>query len=188
MNHTTLLNLIADKYRFKTYLEIGVQDPRNNFERINCAKKTGVDPVAMSPKIWEGTSDAFFEQNTKLFDLVFIDGLHHADQVKKDFDNSLEVLNEYGFIVIHDCLPKDEVTSLVPRESKMWHGDVYKFIMTLCQYDGIEFTTYDFDNGCCVVRRKAGKSGVQSDVELTWESYLANGKKIMNISNGPINI
>ena len=30
------------------------------------------------------------------FDLIFIDGLHHADQVKRDFENSLRCLNDNG--------------------------------------------------------------------------------------------
>ena len=40
------------------------------------------------------------------FDIIFIDGLHEYDQVKKDIVNSLKFIDEKGFILIHDLLPE----------------------------------------------------------------------------------
>ena len=51
------------------------------------------------------TSDAFFLQNKQLFDLIFIDGLHHSHQVLRDINNALRWLSPSGTIVLHDCNP-----------------------------------------------------------------------------------
>ncbi len=49
-------------------------------------------------------SDLFFKQNSKTFDLIYIDGNHRAPQVKKDLDNSLKILNNNGILIIDDYL------------------------------------------------------------------------------------
>ena len=36
-------------------------------------------------------------QNLKINDIIFIDGLHHYEQVKKDIFNSLEILVEWDY-------------------------------------------------------------------------------------------
>ena len=81
----------VDHYQYQDYLEIGTY--KN--ELFNQAVKwfpnaIGVDPV-------EGgtlrmTSDAFFSNNSAYFDIVFVDGLHEANQVFKDVHNALEWL------------------------------------------------------------------------------------------------
>ena len=52
------------------------------------------------------TSDEYFSKFKDKFDIIFIDGLHHYEQVKKDIFNSLEILNSNGIILMHDCLKK----------------------------------------------------------------------------------
>ena len=133
-HHTQLLNYLIERYGLKSYLEIGVQNPANNFDKINCPYKEGVDPeIKRRGDLFDMTSDKYFEMipEYRFFDLIFIDGLHHADQVKRDFENSLRCLNDNGFIVIHDTLPDEEQYTTVPRQTKKWFGDVYKFAMTL---------------------------------------------------------
>jgi predicted O-methyltransferase YrrM len=41
----------------------------------------------------------------KKFDLVYIDGMHTYDQIKKDITNYLPIINEGGFIAGHDFHP-----------------------------------------------------------------------------------
>ena len=43
-HHTQLLNVLIKKHNLKSYLEIGVQNPANNFDKIECDSKVGVDP------------------------------------------------------------------------------------------------------------------------------------------------
>lgn len=189
MNHTQLLNHLISKHNLKSYLEIGVRTTEQNFDKIRCEGKIGVDPAytGTDARIWKYTSDEFFEKvQPKYFpkiDLIFIDGLHHSDQVQRDFSNSLRCLTDDGFIVIHDCLPEERITTCVPRGSqKIWHGDVYKFTMNLQSYDGIDFLTYDFDCGCCVVWKDSSKKGTET-VDTSWENYKLNGRKLMRVTN-----
>lgn len=182
-HHSELLNYLAGKIKARRYLEIGVQNPKNNFDKINVPIKIGVDPLPVCDRagLKNTTSDQFFSNNTENFDLVFIDGLHHADQVKRDFDNSLKFLNEGGFILIHDTLPDNEQSSLVPRETRVWYGDVYKFAMTLPQYSGIDFCTLDMDCGCTIVWRSNRDSEPTYYDEITWELYEKYKNGFLNI-------
>jgi len=51
------------------------------------------------------TSDDFFKKNlNEKFDLIYIDGDHHADNVLRDARNSFKLLNRGGFIVFDDFL------------------------------------------------------------------------------------
>ncbi|HVZ98565.1 MAG TPA: class I SAM-dependent methyltransferase [Chitinophagaceae bacterium] len=183
-HHTELLNALVEKYNLTSYLEIGVQDPKNNFDKINTPFKTGCDPnVVGDSRIYNSTSDEMFFVLKQKFDLIFIDGLHHAYQVKIDFENSLRCLNDNGFILIHDCLPQNFQGTVVPRQTKIWWGDVYKFCMTLRSYSGIDFVTYDIDHGCCLVWKDKSKTGFLLPVTLNWETYCSLGKDVMKMKN-----
>src|SRR5690554_506926 len=103
---TDLLNFLAERYNLQRYLEIGVQHSAQNFDKIKCPHKIGIDPDPGAGANYCMTSDEWFrkyltemwwvEENNLLGwspDLVFIDGLHTAEQVKKDFENVLRVIH-----------------------------------------------------------------------------------------------
>lgn len=183
MNHTQLLNYLADEYKLESYLEIGLQNAANNFFKIKCQIKCSVDPDPAANAMFDCTSDEFFKVNTTQFDLIFIDGLHHADQVERDFNNSLKCLSDGGYIVLHDTLPDEEQFTIVPRQTKKWFGDVYKFAMKLHTIPGIYFVTYLFDCGCTVVWKDKTKKGNKKKVDTSWANYKLNGRKLMNVSD-----
>ena len=184
--HTALLNYLVDRHGLKSYLEIGVQNPANNFDKVKAQAKVGVDPeVKDDIRVYEGTSDDYFigygqEEDKRTYDLIFIDGDHTKEQVKRDFENSLNCLNQNGFIVIHDTLPLNEQGTRVPRETKQWWGDVYKFAFELNLYPGIDFCTYDFDNGCTVVWKTDKDLSIMQLPEVDYEFYL-NNKHLLRI-------
>ena len=156
MTRTDLINHLIQKHRLKSYLEIGLQDSKQNFDKIECEFKRSVDPDPNAKAGFCMTSDNFFYQLKKnhpdvSYDIVFIDGLHTAEQVKKDFENALQVLSPNGFIVLHDCNPLKEEHTIVPRPTKTghWNGDVFRFAMQLA-ITGVEFIVVDIDNGCGV--------------------------------------
>ena len=68
-------------------------------------------------EIFRGTSDNFFLRNKIKFDLIYIDGNHLYEYVKRDISNSLKYLNINGIIVLDDYLVKgwwqDGVTKAV---------------------------------------------------------------------------
>jgi hypothetical protein len=91
------------------YLEIGVEYGLT-FTNVHFLDKTGVDP---DPKFETEdkdslkllTSDDFFEKNEKIFDVIFIDGMHQCEYVLKDVNNSIKCLSDNGVIFIDDILP-----------------------------------------------------------------------------------
>src|ERR1035437_5139881 len=107
---TELINLLFEKYKFKTYLEIGVQVPSRNFDKINAVLKHSVDPNPNIRYTYNMTSDEFFGNciETQKYDVIFIDGMHTMEQAYKDVINSIKHLNDNGFIVMHDFNPPTE--------------------------------------------------------------------------------
>jgi hypothetical protein len=100
------------------------------------------------------SSDVFFE--TVKFEnkmaLIFIDGDHMYEQVKKDFENSLKVLHPNGFIFMHDTSPKDE-TWLTPSTC----GTVYKLRREIEANPDFELFTFHrtaWEVGLSMIRRK----------------------------------
>ena len=187
-NHTQLLNALIEKHNLKSYLEIGVQKPANNFDKVNVEHKSGVDPAIQDTcgpgfHLCSMTSDNYFKFSERIFDLIFIDGLHHADQVKRDFENSLRCLSDNGFIVIHDVLPENEEGTKVPRETKKWWGDVYKWAMSIASYP-VNYITFNIDNGCMLVWKN--KKRIESPTHKfpeSWESYKEVGYNLMNVTS-----
>lgn len=180
-HHTQLLNLIAHKIGAKVYIEIGVYNPDHNFNHIEVPEKIGVDPDPNSAATFKMSSDMFFfssNRRGKKADLIFIDGLHHADQVKQDIENAWIALNPGGVIVLHDCNPPTESTTCVPRgKQREWCGDVYR---TVCRIASPGFFTMDFDYGCTVIRK--GKDPlVFHNQELTWEIFNTGRKVLLNL-------
>ena len=141
------LEYIHRKLKPKKYIEIGV---RNGVSIVMANKKTsciGIDPVPdikvkLTPKttIYSLTSDEFFEQNpvgselTKNIDFAFIDGMHLFDFVLRDFINVEKCCHSKSVIVLHDTMPKDEITARRDRCTDFWTGDVYKMILILKKY------------------------------------------------------
>lgn len=180
MKRTDIINHLAKKVRAQNYLEIGVWNGVN-FNNVAVPNKIGVDPDPESPATLHMTSDDFFAQNTQKFDLIFIDGLHHADQVEKDILNSLAVLNEGGAIVCHDMSPAEEAHQVIPFESGVWNGDCWKAFVRIRGYrDDLDMFTVDTDYGCSVIRR--GKQDLlKVKGELTFKKLEKNRKEWLNL-------
>jgi len=191
-HHTQLLNALIEKYGLKMYLEIGINNPNGNYNKINLPVqcKVGVDPCldGVKDNLLPIDSDTFFKMQTDVFDLIFLDGLHHSDQIKKDFENALACLSDNGFIVIHDVLPENEEGTKVPRDTKQWWGDVYKWAMTVVDYR-LEFKTFNIDNGCMLVQKKPiGWNGdefvnLPIPVEPNWENFNLHKQRLLRITN-----
>ncbi len=62
----------------------------------------------------------FIRQDIKI-DILFIDGDHSYDGVKKDFDLYSTILSEKGIIIIHDTDSEYEETFVISEDSKKDH-------------------------------------------------------------------
>ena len=180
MNRTTLINHLVRKTRAKSYLEIGVWNGAN-FQQISCKYKIGVDPDPESPATLKITSDEFFDNNKETFDIVFIDGLHHADQVEKDILNALKVLNEGGTIVCHDMSPAEEAHQVTPFNGGIWNGDCWKAFVKLRQErSDLSMLTIDTDYGCAIIKR-GHQELLKIDDEVNYANFDKNRKNWLNL-------
>lgn len=185
MTRIEIINSLIKKNGYKTYLEIGVNTPAQpgySHTSIEVETKHGVDPAVDTT--FKMTSDDFFAQNTNTYDIVFVDGLHIFDQAHRDIVNALKFLNENGTIVVHDCLPRREITQRPVRASSVWHGDVWKAILKLrMENPDIEIYTINADEGCAIIRK-----GHQELFKTTFSGHLysydffkKNKKEILNL-------
>jgi len=100
---------LQQTFHYRSYLEIGCfTNATFNIMKNMFQLAIGVDPN--QGVIHSMTCDEFFATNQFTFDIVFIDGFHHSDQVAKE--NSLRVLNPGGTIVMHDCNPTTKISQL----------------------------------------------------------------------------
>jgi len=181
-----VINFLIGKHGLESYLEIGVQDYYSNFEKIKIKNKVSVDPYPRNLCDFVATSDEFFNQidSSDMYDIIFIDGLHHSKQVVRDIYNSLDHLRGGGFIVIHDCLPKTEHNQIVPDHGAEWTGDVWKaFVHFRCSYPHFSMYTVDTDWGCGIITngyQTVYNNGVVPE-NLNWEHYNSNRNEMMNV-------
>jgi len=176
-----LIEHLDNKYNFSNYLEIGCNDDEL-FSRIKIKNKIGIDPViGGNMKI---TSDDFFMQNKLKFDCVFIDGLHIYDQVKRDIVNSSEFLNDNGFILVHDCLPRSISNQAVPRYKLTWNGDVWKAIVDLRRDPNLEIFTCLADEGISIIQNKKNSNILKiykKISEIKFKDFYYNHQEYMRI-------
>lgn len=178
-----LINYLIKKNNYSNYLEIGC-DENQLFSKVQIKNKIGVDPV--SGGNIRKTSDDFFLNNNKKFDIVFIDGLHEYQQVKKDIINSVNCLNEDGLILIHDCMPKSLDEQAVPRFKMNWNGDVWKAIVDIRQQANLDTFTCEIDEGIGIIKKSKNSSILKIDKpinKLKFKDYYYNYKEYLRIIN-----
>ena len=127
INRSTVTRFIAQAFHVGSYLEIGVNDG-GTFNIISAHKKVGVDPKG-PPATHKMTSNEYFQQNTDLFDLILVDGLHTYDQTNTDMFMSFKRLNKYGWMVvddIHPTFPMQANPTYVQEGTIGWQGECYK--------------------------------------------------------------
>jgi hypothetical protein len=202
MNRTDVINIYAKKIDAQSYLEIGVRIAKDNFDNIKVPVKVGVDPGTEG--FFEGThkmtSDEYFSINTDTFDLIFIDGLHEREQVSRDIENSLNILNENGVIICHDMNPKmkehqllnnntvrqkyvKEQKELGNEEYGFWTGDCWKSFVHLRSYrSDLEMFVIDTDFGVGVIK-KGSQTTIKIPQELTYEYLESNRKTCLNLKS-----
>lgn len=185
MERFDVINYLIQKRGYKSYLEIG-HNSGYNFRKINASRKISVDPDdTLAKPIFKGTSNAFFKQNDEKFDIIFVDGLHHAEQVYKDIVNSLKALNDGGIIVCHDMLPPTKEHAAVPRIQQIWNGDCYKaFVQIRTERNDLLMRTIDTDWGLGLIQKLNEPTEYQfttKGLEINFDNYFKNRNQWMNV-------
>ena len=190
MNRYDIINLLIKKHGYDSYLEIGVEGGES-FDRVNCKTKHGVDPNS-DKATFKVESNTFFNMlaDAVEYDIVFIDGLHVAEQAKLDIKNALRHLDYQGAIVVHDCNPPTAWHQRSYEEflkhPYQWNGDVWKAVVEIRRsLDNINVDVVDTDWGCAVITYNDMENTdllVAPPMEdLTYEMLEANRKEWLNL-------
>jgi len=145
-----------------SYLEIGVEHGET-FKGVHFTNKCGVDPDPKfkHPDLNLASSDDFFATNHRSYDVIFIDGMHQAEYILRDINNSIKCINKSnGVLILDDILPISHKEQLkIPAKHYYengilkygepgWTGDVWKVVyyMLLHFNDHFKFSYYNHPN------------------------------------------
>lgn len=178
-------------YNNPSYLEIGCSKDENFRQVLNAGVEYAicVDPVEGGTH--RMTSDDFFLQNDKQFDVIFVDGLHTGEQAYIDVLNALAFLKPNGTIIIHDCNPRSEIIQGPQGAFPFWSGDVWRAAVALRLMEGIEIVIGDFDFGVGVIRRRPNthklpidwiiKLAVDPIFSLSYDEFAGNRELLVRL-------
>ena len=84
--------------------ELIVNNTESNFDyNINMCKNSN------KIQVHKITSDEFFKTNTKTYNIIYIDGSHECDYIKRDMINSFRFLKPNGIMWMDDYLGGDSI-------------------------------------------------------------------------------
>lgn len=198
MTRFEIINKLIVKHNFKSYLEIGVRDIDDCFDKIVCPIKNSVDPgheLINNFAEYKYTSDTFFTlldnnelniSSTYKWDIIFIDGLHISTQVFNDIVNSFNHLSENGIIILHDCNPpelwharEDYYVDGVPFD---WNGTVWKTIYKLrATRPDLFVCTVDTDWGVGIIKRGQQECCDFNNFFYEYREFEKNRKNHLNL-------
>ena len=193
-----IINYFIEKNNYLNYLEIGVRAPQACFNRIIASHKDAVDPAPLQPGEinYPVTSDEFFqllENNPEIkYDIIFIDGLHLYEQVKKDISNSLNHLTDNGTIVMHDCSPpsihhqRTNYGDYSTPAGSDWNGTTWRaFVELRCTNPNLNMSVVDTDYGVGIIQKGNQQVWDKENIEtcMTYEYLDKNRKDLLNLFN-----
>ena len=182
------------------YLEIGVRNPGDNYDHIKSNIKYSVDPgieFKENPVDFKMTSDEFFKKlkddavldKNILFDVIFIDGLHLAEQVDRDIKNALDFIKEDGFVVLHDCNPpsewhaRDQHNYRLSPAGNNWNGTTWKAFLKWRSNPKLHSCCIDTDWGVGIISKAVdiGKSYSGTNAFFEYSNFKENRVSQLNL-------
>lgn len=206
---SSIINHLINKFKCKSYLEIGVNDGLN-FNKINIDYKIGIDPEPSkyidNKHLFLMNSDEFFEyidtelgnniENNnisknknienikKKYDIIFIDGCKNENQILKDINNSLNHLNENGFILLKNCNPPNKI--YVKKDynngnNNYWIGDAW-MVYTKLRISNPNLLMYvlncEFGLGLIM---KGSQRNIKLNIDFNYSQFAENKEYYLNI-------
>ena len=200
MDRIEIINLVSNKFGYEKYLEIGLRNPEECFYKIQCREKNSVDPgfeTDQNLAEYKYTSDSFFslldsgdldKPSDYKWDLIFIDGLHTADQVERDILNSINHLSEKGSIVLHDCNPPEEEYARAEYYNfntpagGIWNGTVWKSIYKFRSLrPDLDICVADCDWGVGIIKKGNQKMCEFINPYYEYSVFSKNRKEHLNL-------
>jgi hypothetical protein len=186
MRKSDLLNALAAKRDYRSYLEIGTPFTGNEFGRVTSPTLSirhrlaywcghDVDKQAATFRRDDLVLDAReFAAGSAKYDLIFVDSFHTYECSMRDLLLARALLTDRGTIVVHDCNPHDEDLASPTYRPGSWCGATYAaFIDFMLNSSDLVHCTIDEDVGLGVIRRGSQRP-YDEDLKQIWEHFRAN--------------
>ena len=129
------------------------------------------------------------EKCVQMFDrelLIFIDGLHLAQQAIKDVYNSLDHLNDGGFILMHDCNPpniwRQRENYSIDGYNYPWNGTTWKAYYQLRKTRAdLSMCCVDTDYGVGIIRKGGQVLAPADNTFYDYNVLQENKKEYLNL-------
>jgi hypothetical protein len=184
VSRISLCNHLITLYGLTSYLEIGTRNKADMNDRILAPRRASVDPDPRAKAEYVMTSDDYFAKYDEKFDIIFIDGLHTGEQVRRDIDHALQALTSEGMILLHDLNPP---TAFHAREEYEVNG-------TFPDWNGTSWEGFAWhrknspEMEMYVVDTDWGVGFLRPGLQKTWNGEIsgypvlaANRKKLLNL-------
>jgi len=186
LRKSDLLNALATKRDYRTYLEIGTSFTGNEFGRVTspnlsirhrlaywCAHAADKDAATLRRDDLLLDPGKFMAGSAK-YDLIFVDSFHTYECSMRDLLLARALMAERGTIVVHDCNPFDEDLASPTYRPGPWCGATYAaFIDFMLNSRDLEHRTIDDDVGLGIVRRGSQRS-YDDALKRIWERSRAD--------------
>jgi acyl carrier protein len=147
-SYIEVLSRLHRALRPATYVEIGVASGMSMARAVPPTLCVGIDPepapdlrFKAATKMFQLPSSEFFAQHNlyaalgnRSVNLGFIDGLHLFENVLDDFINLEHFCSPGGMLLLHDCLPLNEITASREHCTEFWTGDVWRILPVLAHF------------------------------------------------------
>jgi hypothetical protein len=148
---TDVINWLAGRFGYRTYLEIGIQQRVHNFDRVNVELKHGVDIDIKVGATFTMAADEFFGSGHGLpaYDLIYVDADHRELPALRDLSHAVERLALGGTIVCDNVWPVEDYDFRCGDSGEAWKAWAY---MRMSRPD-LRMAVVAIRFGCGVIRR-----------------------------------
>lgn len=180
MNRIQTINQLIKDVNAENYLQIGLGD-ESLFNAIKAKNKFG---IGQSTKREDIKANDFFKSNKTKFNFILIDNVHVSVHTEREVVLAYNRLPENGILLIHDVIPPSEESTIVPRISDKFCGEVYKVVCGLINSYALQYKYIDDPVGFLMITKK-GKTRLKKGFtlqDLSFDEFEKEWKeKIMNL-------
>jgi hypothetical protein len=153
------------------------QSPNTLQSRVSCVE------------FFELLSDNKILSSKIQFDVIFIDGLHLAEQANRDIINALKFIKSDGFIVLHDCNPptewnaRDNFSYSYTPAGIYWNGTTWKAFLKWRYNPSVNSCCIDTDWGVGILSKdnKIGSCIKETNHFYEFSHLMKNREKHLNL-------
>lgn len=188
ISHYELLNKFHVELSPRTYFEVGTL--QGGTLSLSTCRTVCVDPdfqiqgtatgTREATLLFQKTSDRFFQDHdvTQLLggpvELAFLDGLHEAETLLRDFINIERHCKLNSVVCLHDCVPMNVGMTVRAINGGLWTGDVWKVLPIIKEYrPDIDVHVFDaFPTGLvCCTNLDPNNDTLQKNYSTIWKKW-----------------